>query len=271
MKRHIVLHKKVGETPLQCLESWRAAHPQYHGVPMAYAGRLDPMASGLLLVLIGEECKRQTEYHNLDKAYTFKILFGTHSDSYDVLGIVRQHGDTNVSKERVAKTLQTYTGAIELPYPAYSAKTVQGIPLHTWAVTGKLDEITIPTKSSRVYRLACSDVTTYTKEEIYQEARTMIASLPTVTDERKALGNDFRRDEVYASWDSWLQEAPATHTVATISCIASSGTYMRTLAHEIAHACGTSGLAFSIERTTIGTYLPVGPWGVWTKRFRLTH
>ena len=86
LPRYIVLEKAVGETPLSCAEAYRAEHPELSGVPLAYAGRLDPMASGKLLVLVGEECKRQTEYHNLDKEYEFSVLFGISSDTQDVLG-----------------------------------------------------------------------------------------------------------------------------------------------------------------------------------------
>ena len=58
MKRFVVLEKKVGETPLACLLSYKKAHPELGGIPASYAGRLDPMASGKLLILLGEECKK---------------------------------------------------------------------------------------------------------------------------------------------------------------------------------------------------------------------
>ena len=56
MKKFVTLEKAVGETPLSALERHRGEHPELLGIPMAYAGRLDPMASGKLLVLIGDEC-----------------------------------------------------------------------------------------------------------------------------------------------------------------------------------------------------------------------
>jgi len=86
MLQYITLEKAVGETPLGCLERWRAAHPEYSRTRLTYAGRLDPMASGTLLILIGDECTRQTEYHALDKHYEFSVLFGLTSDSLDILG-----------------------------------------------------------------------------------------------------------------------------------------------------------------------------------------
>ena len=62
MKKVIVLNKKEGETPLEAMEAFRASNKQYKDFKMTYAGRLDPMASGLLLVLVGDEVKNKEKY-----------------------------------------------------------------------------------------------------------------------------------------------------------------------------------------------------------------
>src|SRR3989344_5610173 len=62
MKKIILIHKKEGETPLEALEDFRRKNKKYKNVKMTYAGRLDPMASGLLLVLAGEEVKKKEKY-----------------------------------------------------------------------------------------------------------------------------------------------------------------------------------------------------------------
>lgn len=71
-----VIYKNIGETPLEALERFRADHVEYKNEPMTYAGRLDPMASGKLIILIGEECKNKDEYLKLDKEYEVDILLG---------------------------------------------------------------------------------------------------------------------------------------------------------------------------------------------------
>ena len=76
MKKLLTIHKEVGETPLQALIRVRKLHHIAEDVPLAYAGRLDPMAEGILLVLIGDTCKSQNEYHRLDKKYVFEMLLG---------------------------------------------------------------------------------------------------------------------------------------------------------------------------------------------------
>lgn len=255
MLKFVILEKAVGETPLVVAENWRAENPEYKNVPLAYAGRLDPMASGQLLVLIGDECKNQAQYHNLDKEYQFEILFGASSDSGDVLGIINEVGEKVFSPEKISEVLPSLIGPIELPYPIFSSKTVQGKPLHTWTMEGRLNEITIPTKKSEIFALTLLETRELTRQEVAKIALEKIETIPPVTDLRKALGNDFRRELVRPSWQSFTNLAAPVRgdrfTIAKIHCHASSGTYMRTLAEVIAQKLGTAGLAFSIHRSRI--------------------
>ena len=258
MDTYLLLEKKVGETPLSCLEAYRTIHPELADIPLAYAGRLDPMASGKLLILVGDECKNQEQYHGLDKEYEFSVLFGIESDSQDVLGRLQTCATVPTSEltENLSSILPTLSGNIELPYPIFSAKTVQGKPLHTWTMEGRLDEIEIPTKQSTIYELELLSLETMLREPVCDHARNNIDTIPPVTDIRKALGNDFRRVDVRKDWENIRcnDSLPDAYTIAHFRCIASSGTYMRTLASSLAKKFGTCGLASRIHRTTIGTY-----------------
>jgi tRNA pseudouridine(55) synthase len=271
MQKYIVLDKAVGQTPLECAELWRAAHTEYTGVPLAYAGRLDPMASGKLLILIGDECKVQEQYHNLDKEYEFSVLFGVSSDTADVLGrLTIALKVPTITKSQLLMPVKKLIGHVNLPYPHFSSKTVQGKPLHVWTLEGRLNEIKIPTKESTIYSLTIVKTETKNRREIYDEVSQKIESIKPVTEASKALGNDFRRVDVRADWKKFLDTGHSTDTftIATFSCIASSGTYMRTLAEIIARELKVTGLAYHIKRTTIGSYKTfplVG--GLWTKRY----
>lgn len=259
LPRYITLEKKVGETPLSCAEAWRKTNDISTDVPLAYAGRLDPMASGKLLVLIGEECKQQEAYHGLDKAYDFSVLLGIGSDTHDVLGrLIPNTSDIAPTEEEIIRSAERLIGDIELPYPLFSAKTVQGKPLHTWTLENRLDEITIPTKKSTVFSLDLTRVEQKSREEVCDEALSKIETIPPVTEARKALGNDFRRADVRQDWNTVKQNSTLSdkYTVAHFHCIASSGTYMRTLAHVIGQNLHTKGLAWHIHRTEMGMYDP---------------
>ena len=257
MEKYVVLEKAVGETPLSCAEAWRSTRPDLEGIPLSYAGRLDPMASGKLLVLIGEECKKQSEYHGLDKEYEFSVLFGIASDTHDVLGRLQTSTkDVAIEEYQIADVAKSLIGSFTFPYPLFSAKTVKGKPLHMWTLEGRLDEIEIPTRTSEIFELEVTHFEIKPRQEVAALALQKVNSIPEVTDPRKELGADFRRKEVRADWQDVAMDfsLPAQYTIAHFRCVASSGAYMRTLATVIAKELGTTGLAFHIHRTKIGHY-----------------
>ena len=266
--RYVTIEKQVGETPLVAAERMRAARNIPSAVPLAYAGRLDPMASGTLLILIGDECKKQTEYHTFDKEYRCEILLGASSDSGDVLGLLRTCPPRTIALKDAQKLAHTLVGSISLPYPHFSSKTVHGKPLHMWTLENRLNEITVPVKESRILSLTCTALRTVTKSEVLETVRRKIETIPPVTDTRKALGADFRRDAVRASWDEFAQNAPDELHTLSFTCVATSGTYMRSLSGLIAQKLGSCGLAYSIHRTKIGRYYPLTKHlGIWYKKF----
>jgi len=252
----VVLDKAIGQTPLEVTEIWRATKPELKGVPLAYAGRLDPMASGQLLVLIGEECKHQEKYHDLDKEYLVSMLFGAASDSGDVLGLITESGPTVVTSETISPVFTKLLGEITMPYPIFSAKTVAGKPLHTWTMENRLSEITIPTRTSHIYKITLNGIRSMTRLEVVEHALKKISALPPVTDPRKSLGNDFRRPEVYKTWEIFRETGSLSDVfyIADTTVTASSGTYMRSLTEVAAKALGTTGLAYAIHRSKIGHF-----------------
>lgn len=269
MPKYIVIEKRVGETPLQAVTAYKEANPEFQDLPMAYAGRLDPMASGKLLVLVGEECKKQEEYHSLDKEYEFEVLLGSSSDTGDVLGLIDWKEATDISDKRLKEVAVSLNGPLSLPYPNFSSRTVKGKPLHTWTLENRLDEIEIPSADTVIYKLSLTDVRYESVEYVYKDALRRIESIPAVTEDSKALGRDFRRSEIRVSWAVWLEHHKGKRVqIARFRCIATSGTYMRSLAGEIGRLLDTTGLAYSIHRSKIGTYKPL-PFGLgyWRKLF----
>ncbi len=142
MPKYVVLDKKVGETPLFLAEKFRSENSWVGDKKLAYAGRLDPMASGKLLVLVGDECKRQEKYFALDKEYTFEVLLGFSSDTGDVLGMATQdkHSPT-IPNDQLKGVTEKFTGNLSMPFPVYSSKTVKGKPLFLWTLENRLEEI----------------------------------------------------------------------------------------------------------------------------------
>jgi tRNA pseudouridine(55) synthase len=268
MPRYITIEKRLGETPLEALERARIDAHISKGTPLAYAGRLDPMATGKLLILVGDECKVQETYHCLDKEYMFEIMFGFGSDTGDVLGLIEETGDTMVSEQKLKALLGTLRGTLSLPFPHFSSRTVHGKPLHVWTLEKRLHEIEIPVQTSKIHSLTLMNTRTIPLKDAVAQIRSNIKTITPVTDPKKALGKDFRRGEIETCWERVLHENPdAKVMIATCKAVVSSGTYIRSLAPRIANLLGTKGLAYSIHRTKIGKYVSMGNFGVWTKRF----
>lgn len=83
-----LLYKNPGETPLTALKRLRYLAQISSDIPLTYAGRLDPLAEGLLIVLGGEECKKKEQFLAVDKVYECTVLLGFATDTGDVLGLL---------------------------------------------------------------------------------------------------------------------------------------------------------------------------------------
>lgn len=104
---------------------------------VGHAGTLDPLATGVLPVAVGQ-ATRLIEYLDEDhKVYEARIKFGVETDTYDAEGEVVRTGDASkLSAEDVASVLAEFVGEIEQAPPAYSALKVAGKPMYRYARAG---------------------------------------------------------------------------------------------------------------------------------------
>lgn len=268
---YVVLEKNLGQTPLQVIEEWKRTHPELAHLPATYAGRLDPMATGKLLVLLGEECKRQDAYRGLDKEYEIEILLDFSTDTGDALGMPTYANlITLPSAKNITRAIRTEVGTKEVPYPVYSSKTVHGKPLFMYALEGTLDSISIPTHEENVFAIRHTETRTIKIDTLTKRVADILSKAPRSTEPSKLLGADFRQDEIASQWRSSLSTIEdRTFVVLRLTVTCASGTYMRSLAERIGRNLSTSAVALSIHRTRVGKYLnlPFG-CGFWTQTFR---
>jgi tRNA pseudouridine(55) synthase len=263
-----MLEKPAGQTPLQAIESWKAANPEFAEVPATYAGRLDPMASGKLLVLLGDECRRAAKYTGLDKEYEIEVVFGIGTDTGDALGKPSVGAPGSLSVEDIARVTRAVLGSHTVPYPAFSSKTVNGVPLFQYALDGRLGEIEIPAHTETVHAIRIREFCRITGAELLERIRAHLAHVPRTDDPSRRLGADFRQDEIRAAWEDALAgQAGAPFPLARFAVTCATGTYMRTLAERLGAQLGTSGFALSIRRSKIGRYRKIGPLGFWARTY----
>lgn len=122
-----------------------------HEKKAGHAGTLDPMATGVLPVFLGETTKAIPIIENHDKKYTARLRLGVITDSGDITGKVIETRPVNVSTEDVKKAAKAFVGQIKQVPPMYSAIKVNGRHLYELAREGK--EIERQARDITIYSL----------------------------------------------------------------------------------------------------------------------
>ncbi|MBM3332797.1 tRNA pseudouridine(55) synthase TruB [candidate division WOR-3 bacterium] len=108
-------------------------------VPIGHAGTLDPLASGVLLILLGEATKVSRFLLNLPKEYVAGVLFGKQTDTDDITGAtLSERPVSDLTADSVRTGLERFTGEIEQVPPAFSALKQDGEPLYRLARKGQV-------------------------------------------------------------------------------------------------------------------------------------
>ena len=227
------IYKPIGISPLDVIKLLQEKNPKYKDVPMTYAGRLDPVAEGVLLLLAGEDVHKKEEYMKLEKQYEAEILFGFETDTYDILGINQTTQSTGLFEEKI-KNLK---GEITLPLPPYSSYKINGKPLFMWAREGKLGDIEIPMRTTQIHSTQVLDSYEISSTEL----------LKRITEKVNLVKGDFRQEEILNKWQEVLKDEQK-YSVAKTKFNVSSGTYIRSIAHSL------GGVLLGLTRTKVGEF-----------------
>ena len=120
---------------------------------IGHSGTLDPMATGLLILLVGREAtRRQDSFLKLSKTYSARLKLGTETDTWDAYGTpVCQRAVPPLSLAAVQNAAQALSGEIRQPIPFFSAKRIGGKHMYDLARQGaemerKYNEVTVQWK-----------------------------------------------------------------------------------------------------------------------------
>jgi tRNA pseudouridine55 synthase len=200
----------------------------YPKVKIGHGGTLDPLAEGVLPIALGEATKLAGRMLDSDKSYVFTIEFGSETDTLDAEGEVVRTSDRRPPLAAVAAILEHFTGEIEQVPPAYSALKVGGKRAYDLARAG--EEVTLETRCVTIHSL---EIEGMGERAPVQSAFATTAGRPDPFDPAAP-----------------LELADAVTLVASVS----KGTYIRSLARDIAHALGTVGHVTYLRRTKAGPF-----------------
>ncbi len=124
---------------------------------VGHAGTLDPMAEGLLVILLGSATKLSSYLLNADKSYELIMKFGLVTNSYDTEGEIIKEEKVSLQKEIIQNTLEQNLGKLSLMVPSFSAVKVNGKKLYSYARAGQFVER--PEKTMSFYDLKIHNIT----------------------------------------------------------------------------------------------------------------
>jgi len=120
-------------------------------IKVGHTGTLDPMATGLLILVLGKYTKRAGEFSKLDKTYEAELTLGSTSTTGDREGQITKKSTRRPSLEEIQKVLNKFVGEISQVPPAYSAIKVAGQRAYKLARAGK--EVVIEPRQVKIYSI----------------------------------------------------------------------------------------------------------------------
>lgn len=127
---------------------------------VGHTGTLDPMATGVLVLCLGNALKVCELITANDKEYIAKVILGIETETLDTTSPIINTKKTNITKEEIEKVLNNFKGSYLQEVPKYSAVKINGKKLYEYAREGK--EIELPKKMVTIYDIQLiSDITYY--------------------------------------------------------------------------------------------------------------
>jgi tRNA pseudouridine55 synthase len=199
----IIIDKPLGPGSTQVVSAVKRAlrHGGYGKFKVGHGGTLDPLATGVLPIAVGEATKLAGRMLDSDKVYDFTIRFGEQTDTLDAEGVVIATSPVRPTSEAVAAVLPRFTGPIDQVPPAYSALKIDGERAYDRARAG--ETVAMKSRAVTIHGLQVSSM---------------------------------REGEV------------------TLTAHVSKGTYIRSLARDIALALGTVGHVVMLRRVKAGPF-----------------
>lgn len=144
----LLINKPAGITSFGAVARVRKLTGEKH---IGHTGTLDPMASGVLPILIGRATKLCDYILCADKSYTARVRLGLSTDTLDITGKVTESAEVNVADEQIEKVLGSFLGETEQMPPMFSAIKKDGVRLYSIARRG--ESVKIPPRKITVFSI----------------------------------------------------------------------------------------------------------------------
>jgi tRNA U55 pseudouridine synthase TruB len=224
----IEFNKNIGESMNDVINRFKKEYFLKKEDKVSFAGRLDPLAFGKIILLTESDKYNQDKFCNFDKIYTFSVLQDFQTDTYDLMGLIT---DYKIFNEIIFENIKS----IKQSYPPYSSKTinVNGKMTKLWelAKENKLSDKQMPTKDVNIYYVKKINNYQIKGDELFELICNLI---------NKVNGN-FRQIEILEKWKNIII-FNNIYKISDYETKISSGGYVRSIANNM------NGVAFNICR-----------------------
>ena len=122
-----------------------------HKIKVGHTGTLDPFATGLLILLTGQNTKKSSEFLKLDKIYEARLRLGYTSTTGDPEGKITKLDNKNININEIKKVINNFIGKVGQKVPAYSAVKINGQRAYKLARQNK--DFETPTREVEIYSI----------------------------------------------------------------------------------------------------------------------
>ena len=226
-------------------------HFSKKNLKVGHAGTLDPLATGMLLVCIGNACKSAQQLQDHDKEYIARIRFGATTPSYDLeKDVDRTFPYAHITADAVRAALPAFIGEQEQVAPLFSAKSVDGV--RAYELARKLY------RSGRFSELDAAALDTLHRSRIViseLELLDFVPSLPltwprVATDSAMSVSSGTTASSRINVADTSALGLPE----ATVRIVCSKGTYIRAFARDLGEALGSGAHLSGLVRSRSGDF-----------------
>ena len=221
---------------------WKAIrHFDKKNLKVGHAGTLDPLATGVLLVCIGDACKKAQMLQDHDKEYIAGIRFGATTPSYDLeKEIDRRFPFEHISADAVRAALPAFLGEQEQVAPLFSAKSIDGVRAYELA--------------RKLYRQGRAEELDAAAMDSLQRNRIVISELELLSFGASVPVAPLDMESRASSRINVADTSALGLPEASIRIGCSKGTYIRAFARDLGEAVGSGAHLSSLIRSRSGDF-----------------
>lgn len=240
------IYKPIGTSCLELINDIKNKN-NYNNI--GFAGRLDEMAHGEMIVLINDETKNPKKYHNLNKIYKFRFIIGLETDTTSILGIMtckKMPNDYNLDNI-INEILSFKNKEFEQEFHVFSSFCPKNMeckkPLWWWFNNNRIDEIKVlPSKKVTVFDVKVDKISNISLDEFMKETFENLSTLQN---------NKLRKEQVIDQWKKYYDDKKnnkINFQELTCEIHVSSGFYIRQFVKDLGKKFNINVLVTEIFR-----------------------